>query len=414
VSNSFAFVERFPRPEFQSDYVLPKTTTPNPRSTVLEYVDVLVLIGALGLASYVTLKKRSRNHTFILMIFSLVYFGFWRKGCVCPIGAIQNVTLALFNSTYVIPLVVIAFFVIPLIFTLFFGRTFCAAVCPLGAIQDFVLIRPTKVPAWLSNVLGIFPYVYLGLAIFFAATGAGFIICRYDPFVGFFRFGLNFDMLILGSSFLILGTIVGRPYCQFLCPYGVFLNWMSQLSKRHVTITPNECIQCRLCEESCPFGAIQKPTEAHYPETRSQGVRRLAILFALLPLMLVCGGFVGSRLYIPFSRQHVTVDLAEQIRLEDIGVYGDTTEETRTFRATGKPTEELHSEAIAIQNRFKKGGWILGGFIGLVFGLKLVNLSIRRKRVDYEVDKGTCFSCARCFSYCPQERILEQLKGVMT
>jgi polyferredoxin len=52
-----------------------------------------------------------------------------------------------------VPLVVLAFFALPLAFTLFFGRTFCGAVCPIWAIQDVVLLRPVRVPGWLAGPL---------------------------------------------------------------------------------------------------------------------------------------------------------------------------------------------------------------------------------------------------------------------
>jgi NosR/NirI family nitrous oxide reductase transcriptional regulator len=76
-------VERFPPPDFESGYRLPSPTTPEPRRTIYEYVDVVVLLVALSLSSYLVLKKRSRRAIFVLMLFSLLYFGFWRKGCVC-------------------------------------------------------------------------------------------------------------------------------------------------------------------------------------------------------------------------------------------------------------------------------------------------------------------------------------------
>jgi ferredoxin len=57
------------------------------------------------------------------------------------------------------------------------------------------------------------------------------------------------------------------------------------------------------------------------------------------------------------------------------------------------------------------GGWIVGGFVGLVIGLKLIGLSIRRKRTDYEADRASCLACGRCFKYCPREHIrLNKLK----
>ena len=185
-SNVFG-IQRFPPPQFTSGHELPITTQPPPRRGVYEYLDSAVLLAALSLASYLALKKRSRRGLFILAIFSLIYFGFWRKGCVCSVGSIQNVTLALFGSSYTVPIVVVVFFLSPLIFTLFFGRTFCASVCPLGTIQDMFLLRPVKVPSWLEHGLRMFTYLYLGLAVLFAATGSVFIICEYDPFVAFFR-----------------------------------------------------------------------------------------------------------------------------------------------------------------------------------------------------------------------------------
>ncbi|MCJ7812568.1 4Fe-4S binding protein, partial [bacterium] len=177
----FSQIQRFPKPEFESGYVVPTPTTPHPRQDIYEYLDVAVLIIALSLASYLALKKRSRNGIFLLTLFSLLYFGFWRKGCVCAIGSIQNISMAVFDHTYIIPITVIAFFTIPLLFTLFFGRTFCAAVCPLGMIQDVVILKPMKIPPWLQKVLGFIPHIYLGLAVLLAAYGADFIICRYDP-----------------------------------------------------------------------------------------------------------------------------------------------------------------------------------------------------------------------------------------
>ena len=90
--------QRFPKPEFDSGYVQPDPTTPEPRTMALEYFDVLILLAVLGLASWLAIKKRSRRGLLWLSVFSLIDFGFYRDGCICSIGAVQNVALSMFDS----------------------------------------------------------------------------------------------------------------------------------------------------------------------------------------------------------------------------------------------------------------------------------------------------------------------------
>lgn len=396
-------VENVPPPEFESSYQLPETVVEPARNNVLEYVDVAVLLAALSLSVYLVLYKRSRRGIFMLMLFSLIYFGFYRKGCICSIGAIGNVTLSIFSAEYVMPLAALMFFVLPLVFTLFFGRTFCAGVCPLGAIQDAVLLRPLQVPKFIESVLRLGAYVYLAAAVWFASTGSAFIICRYDPFVGFFRRSANLNMIVLGASFLVIGLFVGRPYCRFLCPYGVILRQLSRLSRRKVTITPDDCIKCRLCEDSCPFGAIEKPTSQWPAETYQSNKKLLAVMILLLPVLVGVGIWAGAAISDSASRMHATVRLADRIHLEDAGQVDGTIDASLAFRATGVKTEELYSQADAIKDKFKVGSYFFGAFVGLVAGLKLILLSIRFKRTDFQANSASCLACGRCYSYCPRE-----------
>jgi len=399
-------VERFPPPDFvETAHQIPSPTIPHPRQNIYEYIDVIVLLAALGLSSYLVLKKRSRRAIFALMVFSLIYFGFWRKGCVCSIGSIQNIALSFFDHNYTVPITVAAFFLLPLVFTLFFGRTFCAAVCPLGALQDLVVLRPISIPTWLENGLRLFAYVYLGLAVLFAATGSAFVICRYDPFISVFRLSGNFNILILTACILLIGVFVGRPYCRFICPYGVILRQLSRLSKWRVKITPDECVKCKLCEDSCPFGAIREPTAQWSVRDYGIGKKRLAFLLLLLPALIFSGGWVGSGLKEVTSRMHATLRLAERVYLEQAGEVEGTTDASDAFRATGKDVKELYEDASAIRERFGLGSWFFGGFVGLVIGLKLIAVSVSRQRTDYEADRASCLACGRCFEYCPREKL---------
>lgn len=249
-------IERFPPPDFGPEYVYPDQYQAPARGGWLAWMDVAVLLGALTAAALIVYYWRSRRAMFWLSIFSLIYFGFYRLGCVCPIGSIQNVSQGLFDSGYIVPVTVLLFFALPLIFSLMFGRVFCGGVCPIGALQDVVMVKSINVPRWLDRGLRTIPFIYLGLAVLLAATSTRYIICHFDPMVSFFRMGARLDIWIWSGAVLLLSVFLGRPYCRYLCPYGVLLGLFSKNSYKRVTITPDKCITCSMCHEACPLGAI--------------------------------------------------------------------------------------------------------------------------------------------------------------
>jgi polyferredoxin len=382
---------------------MPSYENPGPKVSA-EWLDIAALIAALVAASYLALRRRSRRGLFWLGIASLAYFGFWRKGCVCAVGAIQNVTLGFTDSSYAIPLAAAVFFLAPLAFTLLFGRTFCAAVCPLGCVQDVVAQKPVRVPEWLERALGIFRHVYLALAVLFVTMGAGFVVCRFDPFVAFFRRSGSASMLVFGACFLIIGVFIARPYCRYLCPYGALLGMASRLSRWRVMIFPDECITCRLCEDSCPYAAIRIPTEDLGALERTEGKSTLGWLFVAAPFIVVAGIALGHWAGPTLSRAHRTVALADRVRLESSGAAQGMTDESEAFRKTRRPAAELYAEAADLERSFSRGGALAGGYIALVIAVGLVIATVRRRRKDYEADRSRCLACGRCYGYCPNER----------
>lgn len=399
--------QRFPPPEFETGHKLPATTVPGPRGVVLEYLDLAVLLGALGVATWLIYRKRSRRGLVGLSIFSLMYFGFWKMGCVCAIGSFQNVALALGGNGYALPWVVAGFFALPLMFALFAGRAFCAGVCPHGALQDLVLVKPIKVPSWLESGLSILPFIYLGAGVLFAATGAAFLVCQYDPFVPIFRMSGRALMVAGGVGLLVLGMFVGRPYCRFLCPFGALLKIGSTVAKFRVRVTPDFCTQCRLCEASCPFGAMRHPQSASDDGNIQRDRSRLVMAMVALPVLITAGAWTGHVFATPAARLHPTVSLAERLIAEKDAPAPTgalTPADLELQRARQAPREVLEA-AVRTREKFAIGTLLFGGWIGLVIGAKLISLCLRRQRTDYEPDRGDCFACARCFQYCPNELV---------
>ncbi len=258
-------------PDFGESYDFPTPVHPEPVADYLRNLDVVLLVLAMGLAAWLVLKYRSRKGIILLSVFSAAYFGFYRKGCICSVGAIQNVVLCLVDPRYFISLHVIVIFFLPLAATLFFGRIFCSGVCPLGAIQDLVVLRPLRVPVKLDKALRWLQYVYLGIAVLFAGwglqltlgtwqieLGQRFLICDWDPFIPIFRRSGPFYMVAIAAAFILAGMFIGRPYCRWLCPYGGILAILSRIAWKNVRITPDKELNCGLCEDACPYGAIHE------------------------------------------------------------------------------------------------------------------------------------------------------------
>jgi ferredoxin len=489
---------RYEVPELGPHYDQPETTKPGPRRQAWrEWVDVGLLVVWLAAGAAMALVVRSRVGVLVLAVGALVWFGFVRKGCVCPIGAIGNAAAGLlgdemilrpdeealaaagvgadrvqavlqreytglvgaeyhegpaggfhvrFHETdenearldrllattvargeegggatlrsltrltpaAVVPIWVIAFLTLPLAATLLFGRAFCGAVCPLGAIQDVVVLKPVRVPEWLGHGLGVLPWAFLGLAVLLAATGGGYVICRYDPFVPIFRLSGAGLMFLLGGCFLLIGLFVGRPYCRYACPLGAIFGVLGRLSWKRVTITPDECIRCRLCEDVCPFGAIRPPSEHRPADARLAGKGVLVATLVLAPVLIAVLAVAGYAVRGPLAQMNPTVRLAGVVRDAETDAELRTdagqsrADMLRSFESSGRPAEELFEEEAIIRGRVAAGSAILGAFLGLVIALKLIDLSTRRTRTDYEADRSRCFACGRCFKYCPREQL---------
>jgi polyferredoxin len=393
--------DRFPRPEFESGYVYKTYQLSVQRAPGWEYVDVAVLIIALTVTVWLALRRRSRQGLIWMSVFSLAYFGFYRQGCICSVGSVQNVALALFNKGYEIPLSALLFFIIPLLFALVYGRVFCAGVCPLGAIQELVGFKPVKLQKSVEVILTTMPFIYLALATLFAATESQFLICRYDPFVGIFRLDAPYTMIIFGSLLLLSGIFLNRPYCRYLCPYGVLLNIFSRFAGKHLTITPAECTNCRLCEEVCPYDAII-PAELDKIREAPEKQRKRFILYILLfPLFSIAGASIFYGLAPALSGVNSKVRLAREIRLEKESGIESISKPVVAFKESGKTEAELFAEEEMIIMRFRKASPWAGVFLGISIGIGLLSLTIRSLRTEYKPDQGKCFSCGRCFKYCP-------------
>ena len=245
-----------------------------------EIVDLAALAGLLLAAGLLSIRHKQKWIFTALSVTGLLYFGLFRGGCICPVGATTNFFMGL-AAPEMIGKTVAALFLMPLVAAFFFGRVFCTSVCPLGAIQHLIGRKKGNclIPRRINQVLQLIPFVLLAATAWGALRSGIFLACKLDVykpifFTGHAWFGQLSDLIdgTLTESHLILagnlvgwltlaavlmfGIIVPRPFCRFACPYSVLLGFFSKIGLRRRQINSESCFACIQCTKTCPVQAI--------------------------------------------------------------------------------------------------------------------------------------------------------------
>jgi polyferredoxin len=260
------------------DQWLPTEYLPLPEWLV--YVDLAVLLLLMFAGAWFVYKNKPARWLTWLAVITLVWLGLLRGGCICPMGLTTNFVMGIINP-YMIGLVGLIMFVVPLLLALLIGRVFCTAGCPLGAIQHLIYKKKKRVrlPEKVNRYLKIVPVLVLAATVFFAIKGTLYIGCELDPYKPLFftakawteqgiaaiighpmepRFLLSFGYI--AWPYLIITLVAGywveRPFCRLLCPYSALLGVASLFAFRLRKIDRAACTYCNACVKPCPAQAI--------------------------------------------------------------------------------------------------------------------------------------------------------------
>lgn len=395
---SFFFAQaRFPEPEFDT-YRLPEMVLESAvfDSSLLRAGLLLLFLFGSGYCFY---RRRSRKALLLLHLLGLAVFGFLLHACPCPVGIVQNIAEAAATGAP-LPLAYLLLFTLPLLCALLCGRLFCAGACPLGALQELMPGKKLRLPPALDRFLRLGAVLVLLLVLVCTVAGIGFPLCRLDPYLPIFLRSFNHPYLWLTVVFLLLGLLLSRPFCRYLCPYGVLLRLFSLLAWKKPVITTHDCINCRLCQQSCPNNAIIAPECDASPAQRKRGLRRLELLLASIPLALALGGFLGyaaAPLLYPLHRA-ISLEQKLQQRTEpELAVDA--------FEKSQQPATEL-SAAADRGRRIIRTGLTLSGLLFAAWVLaELLAQARRRPEEDIHcIDQTLCLCCGRCYQACPLEK----------
>ena len=215
-----------------------------------------VIVSAILLAR----RKVTSRVRFAFLIGGVLVFGFVFGYLISgdlnpnPVSSLRTFfTTVLVRRQLVAP--VAAMLVILLLTVWVSNKSICGWGCQLGLLQGLLHRMPLpkwKPPFWLSNSVRI---------VAFVALIAGLVVAGLD-WIGFadpfqlFSFNLTVGIGVFSGALLVASLLVYRPWCRFLCPFGL-VGWLvEQVSLFRPRINRQACKECKRCVKACPSGAM--------------------------------------------------------------------------------------------------------------------------------------------------------------
>ena len=202
---------------------------------------------------------------FIVLFIALAAAGFALGKYPNPMEGIVKVFKSMVGL-YPDPLNKVIAFAFFIVLAIIGNKLICGWACPFGALQELVYsipfskkIKHYKPPFWLSNTIRIIIFA-ITILLLFGVTGSrkGLVLYHYiNPF-NLFDFDFNEHSILMTIIIvLIMSLFIYRPFCQFVCPFGL-VSWIAErFSIARVQVDHNNCTKCGACIRACPVDAAK-------------------------------------------------------------------------------------------------------------------------------------------------------------
>jgi NosR/NirI family nitrous oxide reductase transcriptional regulator len=233
-------------------------------------------------SSLVSRTRRLRWFRPAFLAFTLLFIGWYAQGQLSIVNVVALMQAAISwrswafflydPMTAIISVYVLATLVV-------WGRgTFCGWLCPFGALQEFVAIlsKLARVPrlrlrALTDRRLKWIKYAVLAIILAAAVVSAKWSdpLIEVEPFKTAItmRFERSWPFLAYAVGTVLVGAVIYKFFCRFLCPLGAFLALAGRLRRWNWLDRRVECgTPCQSCRYRCEYQAIDSAGLIDYPE----------------------------------------------------------------------------------------------------------------------------------------------------
>lgn len=219
---------------------------------------ILSSLLATIVAGFLVRIRATRNLRGWFLLSTLVIYGFYVGGCPCPIMSFQHLIFAF--SGVETELIKVLWFIGLIPITYLLGKVWCGWICHLGALQEFLFL-PGKIKILQSEraqiIMRIIRIVLLAMLIVQIIITKTNLYKLIDPFkVAFNLHSSNTIGWVLLVLLLLSSVFIYRPFCKAICPIGLVLGWISKIPGASILSPQNDCVSCRVCNNSCNINAI--------------------------------------------------------------------------------------------------------------------------------------------------------------
>lgn len=199
----------------------------------------------------------------IVLVISVLVLGFYLGKRPNPMEAVVKVPKATVGIYEVVwPYIwALVFFILLAIVV---NKGVCGWACPFGSLEELICMLPffrrakkRRLPFRITNTIRVALFVVFLLLIYgLIADARGFVIYHYiNPF-NLFNFDFSTSTVLpFIIAYLVVSFFFYRPFCQFVCPFGL-ISWIAErFSLCRIRIDFDRCIDCRACAKACPLTA---------------------------------------------------------------------------------------------------------------------------------------------------------------